>query len=203
MDINELAPNSKLSINVMINQSAGTFTGIKKQSLKSGMTTVHLKLPTNKVVSFKDSHIEVTYADDSQPVKWNNCQIRYIDNHYVLITPYSGVKINRRECARVDVAVNGTLKMQEGTNEITVKDISLSGFAITSRQPLDLKKDSIVYLTFEDSGYEFVLKGQLVRTVKQDFSTLYGFVIKNLPRNLSGYVSDKQRQNRRAQKQNA
>ncbi len=195
MDINELPLNAQLAIKVTVNNSEGMFIGTKDKPVRAGVTYIQLKLPTNKAVNFKNTHIEVTYYEkDKQPIKWTNCQIQRVQNQYVLFVLTSSTKINRRECARVDVEVTGSMEAECGTTDVTIKDISLSGFAVTAAQPLEIVKGDIVYLTFEDRGYEFLIKGELVRVVMQETEVLYGFIIRNIPNKLQDYITKKQRE---------
>lgn len=195
MKINEVEQNSDLQICVEINKKKATFEAKKDKPLKDGITVVQISLPTEKRISFRDCRIEVFYNTDSMPIKWKRCSIQCINNNYVLFAPFEGVKVNRREAFRVGLAVEASLSSSSYTKKrVIVKDVSLTGFGITDRMSeIKLAVGDQVTVRFVDRGYDFALIGDVVRVEQRDGSTIYGCTIKNMPRNLSEYISVKQR----------
>ena len=61
----------------------------------------------------------------------------------------------------------------------------------------NLQKGSHASLKFEDIGHELDLEGYVVRIEEADDYTVYGFVITKASRDLSSYVNQKQRRNRK------
>ena len=79
-----------------------------------------------------------------------------------------------------------------------VKDISITGFSITDRKKeLNHSPGERLSVSFEDLAYKLDLTGSLVRIEEREEMTIYGFEITNLCKNLSPYISEKQRLSRR------
>ena len=78
-----------------------------------------------------------------------------------------------------------------------VRDLSLTGFSISDRKKeLALDIGSELSVSFEDLGHVLNLTGRVVRIEEQEDVNIYGFEICNLCKDLSSYLSVKQRQKR-------
>ena len=106
-----------------------------------------------------------------------------------------GVKTNRRSSFRVSIGVLGWITPSgKGTSQTIIKDVSLTGFAITDRgKELKLEAGQHVAVRFDDLNFNIVLGGSVVRIEEHDDYTIYGFKIHNLCKDLSLYLSTKQR----------
>ena len=81
---------------------------------------------------------------------------------------------------------------------VTIKDVSVSGFAISDRKKeLKLSKGNQVTVSFEDLGYRMNLAGKVVRIETREDMIVYGFVITNICNDLSTYINIKQRPTRK------
>ena len=74
----------------------------------------------------------------------------------------------------------------------------MTGFAITDRKKeLKLEKGDRVVVSFDDLIFSLKLDGKLVRIEEHDDYVIYGFIILNVCNDLSPYINQKQRKNRR------
>ena len=84
-----------------------------------------------------------------------------------------------------------------GGQTIIVRDISLSGYSITDRKKeLTLSPGDVVQVAFEDIGHTIDLVGKIVRIEEREDMTIYGMVLTNMCKDLSSYISVKQRRNK-------
>ena len=82
--------------------------------------------------------------------------------------------------------------------QVMVKDISLSGFSISdSKKELNLAVGDNLSIAFEDWGYQLQLDGRIVRVEEREDMTIYGLTIRNLCKDLSPYINNKQRRNKK------
>jgi hypothetical protein len=109
-----------------------------------------------------------------------------------------GAKHNRRGCFRVPIGIIAQMRLSgNGARHVLVKDISLTGFAIADRKKeLELSKGTLLSIYFEDAGSVIDLTGKLVRIEEREDMIIYGFETINLCKDLSAYLSMKQRRNR-------
>ena len=78
-----------------------------------------------------------------------------------------------------------------------IRDLSLTGFSIADRKKeLSLGIGSELSVSFEDLGHVLNLVGRVVRIEEQEEVNIFGFEICNLCKDLSSYLSVKQRQKR-------
>lgn len=169
-----------------------------RKSLQDHIALIKLCYETDRTLNFENVKIEVEYTtEEGIPYIWRPAQITSLPAGYVLQVANEGIRHNRRECFRVGVSTTGKLFMDgRGAKPVTVRDISLSGFSIADKShDLDFEEGDQVNLYFEDLGYVLDLSGSLVRVEERDFTTIYGFTIKNLCRDLSPYINAKQRHN--------
>ena len=78
-----------------------------------------------------------------------------------------------------------------------MRDISMTGFAITDqRRELDLLPGDEISVHFEDLGHVLDLVGKVVRIQDEEDKIVYGLRIMNLCKDLTSYISTKQRAGR-------
>ena len=122
----------------------------------------------------------------------------FYKSEYVLQASTEGIRNNRRGCFRVGISVYANCrKSGQGTRRVLIRDISLSGFAITDNaKELNFAIGDEISISFEDIGYSIDLRGNVVRIEEQESRIIYGVEICNLCRDLSSYINVKQRQKR-------
>lgn len=182
----------------------------KEKSMDMGATIIKMASGNVALISlayegtqrlnFDNVTIDVeSAAGDGMPIMWRNVKVSYYQNHYVLQIFTDGNRHNRRGCFRVSVGVSARMNAMDkgGGQTIIVKDVSLSGFAITDRKKeLELSTGDMVHVVFEDIGHKLDLLGRVVRIEEREDMTIYGMSLKNLCKDLSSYVSVKQRRNK-------
>ncbi|MCQ2080858.1 MAG: PilZ domain-containing protein [Lachnospiraceae bacterium] len=150
----------------------------------------------NKRLVFDNVDISVQYQNgDTLPIQWNSATITSVPGKYELRAKGEGKPVNRRNCFRVGVSAEGTMigKDHQPKN-VTIRDVSLSGFSITDKfGTLDIKPNDLIKIEFEDEETKIKLEGRAVRVAEQDNKTIYGFVITSICSNLSPYIMVKQR----------
>lgn len=171
-------------------------TVLKKAS--GNLAVISLAYEGKQRLNFDNVTIDVEKADgDGMPIMWRNAKISYYQNNYILQVFTEGARHNRRGCFRVSVGVSARVNAmgKGGGQTIIVKDVSLSGFAITDRKKeLGLSAGDSVHVVFEDIGHKLDLMGRVVRIEEREDMTIYGMSLTNLCKDLSSYVSVKQRQ---------
>ena len=169
-----------------------------KKILNDDLALISIPTENGQTLNFDNVHLEIEYApEDGIPFIWRNAQIVYYKNEYVLKTVGEAMKNNRRDCFRIGVGHSARMRMQgRGETEVLVRDISISGFALTDRKKdLNLTIGDKVSVYFEDIGFILDLVGHVVRTEEREDMIIYGFEITNICKDLSTYISVKQRRN--------
>lgn len=171
---------------------------IKKQ-VKDNIALIEVHYSDSKRLVFENVQIDVEYyQDEDVPIIWHNAKILSYKTDYVLQVASDGVRHNRRNCFRVAVATTALFRMAgRGSKNVMIRDISLSGFAITDRKmELNLAIGDLVSVFFEDLGHTLDLDGRVVRIEEREDMIIYGLELCNMCKDLSSYVSLKQRRNR-------
>lgn len=170
--------------------------GIIKKSLKENIALISLDYDTEKVLNFNNVLVDIEYHPESDlPLIWHNVKIINYQSEYILQTPADGTCHNRRECFRVGISVPAKIDIVGGgSKNAVIRDISLSGFAITDRKKeLILQKGDKVTTSLADLGFVLGLAGQVVRVEEHEDMLIYGLEICNLCKDLPTYISAKQR----------
>lgn len=195
--LSSLEPDTPITLFVSNDDNSMRFEATIKQVLKDDLALITIMYEDEQVLNFDNVHIQVEYnPGEDIPYIWKQAQIIYYHSEYVLKVFDEAKKKNRRECFRVGVGRTAKMKTQSGkVKEVLIKDISLSGFAITDRKgDLNLQPNERVAISFEDIGHCIDLIGYVVRIEQRDQMTIYGFEICNICKDLSSYVNCKQRQ---------
>lgn len=166
-----------------------------KKHVKDNVALITLDYGAGKKLIFDNVEISMEYTPlGDVPLIWNNCKILNYQSEYVLVATTDATRNNRRNAFRVGVSKLARVMSSNGPSQVMVRDMSTSGFSITDRTgnlPLKMGDEMTIYL--DDMGHELNLRGKLVRIDKKEDCTIYGFVICNMCRDLSSYVSYKQR----------
>lgn len=150
-----------------------------------------------KKVTFDNVVVDMEYIFEGiMPIFWRNVKIVYHKSRYYLHAPTEGVRHNRREYYRVGVGMYVQFRRPgHGVQQILLRDISVTGFSITDNsKQLGFKNEDMITVKFADLGFEFELKGKVVRSEELDGKIIYGLELCNLCKGLSAYVNAKQRQ---------
>ena len=195
--LSEITEGNRFILHISNEEHSLDLYGIVKKHLKENIALVSLEY--NQRIIFENVHVDMEATSENNiPIMWHNIKIVNYKEDYVIQTPTEGQKHNRRGCFRVAVALVAQMCMGgNGARHVIVKDISLTGFALTDRKKeLGLVKGTPLSISFEDLGYSINLSGRVVRIEERADMIIYGFEITNLCRDLSPYLNLKQRRNR-------
>ncbi len=200
LKLSELAAGSHITLVISNGTQKMELDANIDRSIRENISVITLQLDTKSPLKFDNVHIEVEANFGEIPYIWRSAQILYYQSEYILQTKGDGVRYNRRNSFRVGVSRTAQMRMDgRGNTEVMIRDVSLSGFSIGDRKKeLNLKMGDSLSVTFEDIGHHLHLVGQVVRIDERPEITIYGFVIHNLCKDLSSYVSIKQRRNHAA-----
>lgn len=166
------------------------------RALREDLAVIELDFETKQRLNFDNVHIEMeSQTEDGVPYKWKDVKIGYFENQYIMRTEGEGVRFNRREYFRVGVSKRALMRMVgRGQKDIILRDVSMTGFAITDqRKELELLPGDELSVHFEDLGHVLDLIGRVVRVQEEEDVVVYGLRIINLCKDLSSYISIKQR----------
>lgn len=199
-EFNEIEAGSRLLLSLSSGTKSMEMGASLARHLKDNIALITLDNSNGQVLKFDNVNINVIYTNaEGIPYIWMNCTIVFYQGQYLLqVKPDGGRRHNRRNSFRVGVSHYAKLRVSgHGEVEVVVRDVSLTGFAITDRKKdLNLAQGTHVLLRYEDAGHELELEGNVVRIEETEEYIIYGFVITKSCRDLSSYVNLKQRQKR-------
>ena len=196
----EVKEGSPIVLSIRANEKHMDLGAVVKKHLGQNLTLISLNYGGGKRLIFNNVQIDVLYCvADSVPILWHNVKIITHKDSYLLQIVADGAKSNRRNSFRVSVATLGWMNQAgKPPKQVMIKDVSMTGFAITDRQKeLKLEKGDRLMVSFDDLIFSLKLDGKLVRIEEHDNYIIYGFVILNVCNDLSAYINQKQRKNRR------
>lgn len=200
VEFSKLEPGSRLNLHITNGLQSLEMGSTLSRHIKENIALITLDKYNEQVLTFENVTINVIYTNsEGIPYIWLNTKIVHYQGQYLIqVDPNGGRRFNRRTSFRVGVSHNGRMRLaNQGEVDVMVRDLSLSGFSITDRRnELNLSKGTHGLLRFEDIGHQLELEGYVVRIEEGDGYTVYGFVITKASRDLSSYVSVKQRKNR-------
>ncbi len=167
--------------------------------LQDNVALISIDFAGTQKLNFNNVKVDMEcITEENIPAKWSNVKILFYQNQYVLRADMDGKKKNRRECFRVGVSHRALMKMPgKGQRDVMIKDISLSGFAITDKdKSLNLAVGDQLAVHFEDLGHVLDLIGTVVRVQEEEDFIIYGLQICNICKDLSSYICVKQRSNK-------
>ena len=196
----EVGEDSPIVLSIRLNDKHMELGAVVKKHLGKNLTLITLNYGGGKRLVFDNVQIDVLYcASDSIPILWHNAKVINHKDNYLLQITAEGTKSNRRNSFRVSVATLGWMsQVGKPPKQVMIKDVSMTGFAITDRKKeLKLEKGDRIIVSFDDLIFSLKLDGKLVRIEEHDDYVVYGFVILNVCNDLSAYINQKQRKNRR------
>lgn len=196
----EIGEDSPIVLSIRLNDKHMELGAVVKKHLGKNLTLISLNYGGGKRLVFDNVQIDVLYcASDSIPILWHNAKVINHKDNYLLQITAEGTKSNRRNSFRVSVATLGWMsQVGKPPKQVMIKDVSMTGFAITDRKKeLKLQKGDRIVVSFDDLIFSLKLDGKLVRIEEHDDYMIYGFVILNVCNDLSTYINQKQRKNRR------
>lgn len=196
----EVGEGSPIVLSIRSNDKHMELGAVVKKHLGKNLTLITLNYGGGKRLVFDNVQIDVLYcASDSIPILWHNAKVINHKDNYLLQIAVDGTKSNRRNSFRVSVATLGWMsQVGKPPKQVMIKDVSMTGFAITDRKKeLKLQKGDRIVISFDDLIFSLKLDGKLVRIEEHDNFVIYGFVILNVCNDLSTYINQKQRKNRR------
>lgn len=164
----------------------------------------------NKVLSFHGNHIQVhmivTFPDE-KPQLFQHVQItslRKPDNTicYHVKASCEGTPYNRREHFRCFVGVPAVIQFgaNKPVDDGILKDVSISGFAVTCNKDVDLDNSPLVHVLLQDyieeltEEFSFNLYGMIVRSQElENGKTVYGCRLSHPINGLNSYIMKKER----------
>lgn len=199
--LSEIAEGNQITLKIRSQDKGLEMKAILKKHVKENIAIISLDYPSNKKLVFDNVQVDLEYIhENTMPILWSNIKVvNYSNADYAIQALSDGNKRNRRDSFRVGVAVMANMTMAgQGIQQVMIKDVSLSGFAITDREKeLGLKMGDELTVNFEDLGHILKLVGRLVRIEEHDDMIIYGFEICNLCKDLSSYVSLKQQKRKK------
>ena len=196
----EVGEDSPIVLSIRLNDKHMELGAVVKKHLGKNLTLITLNYGGGKRLVFDNVQIDVLYcASDSIPILWHNAKVINHKDNYLLQITADGTRSNRRNSFRVSVATLGWMnQVGKPPKQVMIKDVSMTGFAITDRRKeLKLDRGDRISISFDDLIFSLKLDGKLVRIEEHDDYAVYGFVILNVCNDLSSYINQKQRKNRR------
>ena len=194
--LSEIEEGSQITLQIYNSENNMQMGAVLKQHVREDIALISLEYDTKRRLNFDNVRSDMEYSyDDGVPIIWRNVKVVNYREDYAMQVFSEGNRHNRRGCFRVSVAAVATLSMTGKTpQQVTVRDISLSGFSITDRKKeLGLNLGDKLAINFEDMGHYIDLKGKVVRIQEEEDMVIYGLETYNLCRDLSSYISIKQR----------
>lgn len=204
MKLDELQENEKIHIEVTL-QNGKLEYEVEVLLVEQGIVFIEPIRYNNQIINFMkpDINITVIYArNEKKPIEWRGCvmkSLEYKGNKYHAIACKNvGIEVNRRSSVRIFVGENGIAHMSGplGAIQVTVKDVSASGFSYTASTGKGAATGESVKLVFEDHIHynKFELYGTLVRIVEIDESRVqFGCALTKPDSKLEEYIALRQR----------
>lgn len=198
--LSDLAENTRIVFHIHHDDNQMDLGGVLKKQVEDNIALIGLDYTGPQRLVFDNVTIDMEWPQENGiPILWTNVKIVYYQNSYVMQVSGDGMRNNRRNSFRVSVGKQAWFSMPGRQSQyVTIKDISVSGFAISDRKrELKLMKGNQLSVSFEDLGYRLDLTGRVVRIEEREDMIVYGMVITNLCHDLSTYINIKQRPTRK------
>ena len=194
--LSEVEVGSKLVLHLSKGKKKMTMNARMVESIRDDIAIIEIDYDTTRTLSFDGINIDLEYIfQDTMPIIWNRVRIVAYKSRYALQTSIDGARKNRRSCYRVGVSTAVQYRKEgHGMQKVVLRDISLSGFSIADDEKrLRWHEGDRIEITIDDIGYVLNLFGKVVRIDDRKTKTIYGLEICNLCKDLSSYISMKQR----------
>ena len=200
IQFSEIAEQEFIRLRIHRGESQYALGAMIKRHLTDQYTLITLDYSGGQTLVFDNVTVDAEYfPPGDMPLLWKNVRVISQKNMYVLQVTGVPMRNNRRDSFRLPVAKMALMKRPgDRPMQVMVKEVSLSGFSITdSKKELNLAIGEQVSVFFEDWGFQMNLDGRVVRSEEREDMTIYGFSIRNLCKDLSLYINDKQRRIKR------
>lgn len=167
----------------------------KATVMQTSMQYIMLDIPRvdDKRLSFKGVMTSLITERDGGAYVFSPCNIVFYQGNYIAQCIKEGRKINRRKSFRVGVSIMGSLiRGGDSPVNVYVRDVSASGFSITTERILEIGEEITVRYT--DMGIKLSLTGNVVRTVTEEGKNVYGCKLLRESEGIAQYVQQKQRE---------
>lgn len=147
----------------------------------------------DKHLSFKGVTTSLLTELNGGAYEFTPCNIVYYKGFYIAQCLNEGRKINRRKNFRVGISIIGSM-IRGGDNPVNVyvRDVSASGFSITTERELSLGEE--ITVRYSDMGIKISLTGTVVRMVnEEEGKNIYGCKLLRESEGIAQYVQQKQR----------
>lgn len=204
MKLAEVTEGSRIILIVHNGKRRMHMEAILKKHVKDNVALITIEYAPGKKLVFDNVSISMEYGSDGEvPIIWNNVKITNYQSAYVMVVSGDGVRNNRRNSFRVGVSKLARVRSLNGPNQVMVRDVSMSGFSIADRSnAVNLQIGDELSVMLDDMGHELDLRGKVVRIEeKEDGMKIFGFEICNMCKDLSAYVTLKQRRVREQKKE--
>ena len=197
-------------INIPLSQQMVFESSITEVNLKKHLILAQAIIKNEKVLSFRGNGITIDLVaalPDDKPVLFKNIFVETLklgENEYCynIACAHEGTPYNRREAFRCFVGLPTVMRGGKDMNDhqVIIKDVSATGFALTTGTDVTLEPGQLVHILLEDyieeinHNYSFHLYGIMVR--KQELEqgkTVYGFRLNNHVGGLENYLTQKER----------
>ena len=148
----------------------------------------------DKRLSFKGVSTSILTEKDGGAYEFSPCNIVFYKGAYVAQCGKEGRKINRRKNFRVGISIMGSMiRGGDSPVNVYVRDVSASGFSITTERQLSLGEE--ITVRYSDMGIKLSLTGNIVRMVEnqEEGKNVYGCKLLRESEGISQYVQQKQR----------
>lgn len=194
--LSELDIGCPILLKISNTEKSMTLNASIKRHIESNIVSINIADYEPGKLVFDNVQVDLEHQlDNAVPIVWRNIKILTYKSEYFLYTPTDGLRTNKRSFFRVGISM--TVQIMSATNgprQTTIRDLSLSGFSVIDRKKeLILKTGDELSIYYKDLGYDLSLIGRVARIDEQEEFILYGLELCNLCKNLSAYLSEKQR----------
>lgn len=147
----------------------------------------------DKHLSFKGVTTSILTERDGGAYEFTPCNVVYYKGFYIAQCLNEGHKINRRKNFRVGISIIGSMiRGGDSPVNVYVRDVSASGFSITTERELSLGEE--ITVRYSDMGIKISLTGNIVRMVnEEEGKNIYGCRLLRESEGIAQYVQQKQR----------
>lgn len=195
--LSELEEGCPITIRVRAKEETMQLSASYLKLVRSDAILIALQSDTNKKISFNNVAADMEFSQEGDlPIIWHNVKVINFKSDYVVQVFADGTKYNRRNSFRVGVSMQARVTVSGSglPPMVMVKDVSLTGFSVSDRKKeISLQMGEILSVAWEDNGHKLNLAGRLVRIEEHDDYNIFGFETINVCKDLSSYISYKQR----------
>ncbi len=146
----------------------------------------------DKRLSFKGVTTAIQAEHEGGVYQFSPCSVVFYKGFYVAQCQKEGRKINRRKNFRVGVSIVGSMiRGGDSPVNVYVRDVSASGFSITTERILNIGEE--ITVRYSDLGIKMSLTGKIVRVVEDEGKNVYGLTMERESPAIASYVQQKQR----------